>query len=333
VTDPLSAPPLAGDSAPVESSDFASTLTQIETLREHLEEVVVGKPDVIRLVLTALVAGGHILLEDVPGVGKTLVGKALARSLHGQFVRLQLTPDLLPSDIIGTTLYDAAAKQFVYSRGPIFANVLLADEINRTTPRTQSALLEAMSDGQVSIDGVTHELPRPFIVIATQNPYEFEGTYPLPESQLDRFLLRMRIGYPSRTDELKILETHRDGEPVEHLSAVLTDDDIVRMQRMARSVRFEPAVANYLLDLIAATRSSEDLQVGASTRAALAYYRAAQAAALIDGRDYVLPDDVKRLAVSVLAHRVIARGHFHAGQRDAVEATIHRIVEQTAVPD
>ncbi len=305
----------------------------LQRLCRHLEQVVVGKPEVVRLVVTTLVAGGHLLLEDVPGVGKTLVGKALAKSLQGAFVRLQLTPDLLPSDILGTTLYDAAERRFIYTRGPIFANVVLADEINRTTPRTQSALLEAMSEGQVSVDGTTYELPQPFMVIATQNPYEFEGTYPLPESQLDRFLLRMRVGYPDRGDELRILTAHRDGEPVEQLDAVLSTDDVRMFQQVARGVRVEPVATGYLLDLVEATRASDELLVGASTRAALAFYRAAQAAALLEGRDYVVPDDIQSLAVAVLAHRVLPRGHFHSGQRDAVEATIQRLVEQTPVPD
>ncbi len=328
----LSAGSLSGSSLST-SVRPAEVSQQLQGLIDNLNSVVLGKPEVVHLTIVTLLAGGHILLEDVPGVGKTLVGKALARSIEGSFVRLQLTPDLLPSDIVGTTLYDSAAGEFVYSQGPLFANVVLADEVNRTTPRTQSALLEAMSDGQVSVDGKTYTLPRPFMVIATQNPYEFEGTYPLPESQLDRFLLRMRVGYPNRDNELQILSRHRSGEPVDDLPPVLHAAEVLPLQEAVSQVRVDDSLAEYLLDLIEATRQSEELQVGASTRGSLAYYRAAQAAALIDGRDYVIPDDLKQLAIPVLAHRVIPRGYFHAGQREAVEAIIARLVEETPVPD
>jgi len=280
----------------------------------------------------ALLAGQHVLLEDVPGVGKTLVGKALARSLSGEFRRIQFTPDLLPADVTGSSLYDAKTQEFVFSRGPIFANIILADEINRTTPRTQSALLEAMSEAQVSVDGRTHPLPQPFMVIATQNPLEFEGTYPMPESQLDRFLLRISVGYPDRANELEVLISHREGEPVDRLQPVLTCDQIVTLQEAVRGVKVDEAINDYLLDVVGATRQCDDLHVGVSIRGTLALYRASQAAALAAGRRYVVPDDVKRLAVPVLAHRVITKGYLHGGQREAIEALIERLVEEVPVP-
>lgn len=311
--------------------------TELQTLVEELESnitrVVLGKREVVRLCVVALLAGEHVLLEDVPGVGKTLVGKAFAKSLSGEFYRIQFTPDLLPSDITGTSIFDAAGQQFQFMPGPIFANVVLADEINRTTPRTQSALLEAMSEGQVSVDSQTHKLPRPFMVIATQNPYEFEGTYPLPESQLDRFLLRISMGYPDRRDELDVLASHVNGEPVDELRPVLTCDDVVRLQASVRNVRMEESVAQYLLDIIDATRACEELHVGASTRGALSLSRAAQSLAFVEGRDFVVPDDVKRLAMPVLAHRVITKGYLHGGQRAAIEALIQRLVDEVAVPE
>lgn len=305
----------------------------IGQLEANMCRVVLGKRDVVRDVIVALLAGEHVLLEDVPGVGKTLVGKALARSISGQFSRVQFTPDLLPGDILGTNVYDNRTSEFKFIEGPIFSHIVLADEINRTTPRTQSALLEAMSDQQVSIDGATRALPQPFIVIATQNPYEFEGTYPLPESQLDRFLIRIRVGYPSREDELQVLTSHRAGDPVEKLDAVLTPDNVVKLQMAVREVTVNEAIHQYLLDIIESTRTCEQLQVGASTRGALCLYRAAQAIALVEGRDYCVPDDVKRLAVPVLAHRVIPQGYAHGSQRDAMETLIASLVEEVVVPN
>jgi MoxR-like ATPase len=281
----------------------------------------------------ALLSNEHILLEDVPGVGKTLVGKALARSVHGKFCRLQFTPDLLPSDIVGSSVYNNQSGEFAFDRGPIFANIVLADEINRTPPRTQSALLEAMSEGQVSVDGKTHTLPLPFMVIATQNPFEFEGTYPLPESQMDRFLLRMSMGYPSREEELQVLASHREGEPVDFLEPVLSTEQIASLQQGVRRVRVEPAIYGYVLNIVEETRKCEDLHVGVSTRGALSLTRAAQALALIEGRDYVVPDDVKVLSVPVLAHRVITKGYLHGGHRDAVEALVSRLIDESEVPD
>jgi MoxR-like ATPase len=304
----------------------------IRRLRENICRVVLGQEQVVWRTLVALLAGEHILLEDVPGVGKTLVGKAVARSLAGDFRRIQFTPDLLPGDITGSSLYNAQTREFVFSGGPVFANVLLADEINRATPRTQSALLEAMSERQVSVDGQTHPLPRPFMVIATQNPVEFEGTYPLPESQLDRFLMRSAMGYPSRDVEMQVLASHRGGEPVDELQPVLDGAQVVAVQEAVRAVEVEESLHGYLLDIVEATRTCGELHVGVSTRGALALYRAAQASALLAGRDYVVPDDIKGLAVAVLAHRVIPKGYLHGSQREAVEALLERLVDDVRVP-
>ena len=314
------------DVAPAELSEW------IGRLEENMSAVVLGKPDVVRLCVVALLAGEHVLLEDVPGVGKTLIGKALAKSVSGEFSRIQFTPDLLPSDIIGSSVFNSKTSEFVYHQGPIFSNIVLADEINRTTPRTQSALLEAMSDGQVSADGQTYDLPRPFMVIATQNPFEYEGTYPLPESQLDRFLLRISIGYPSREDERQVLDSHRNGEPIDALSPVLDGRQILALQEAVRGVTVDDAVSNYLLDIIDATRACEEFQVGASTRGSLCLYRAAQALAMVEGRDFVVPDDIKRLAPAVLAHRVISKGYIHAEQRAAIETLIGQLVDELRVP-
>lgn len=312
-------------------NDHADKL--IAVLQNNIARVVLGKDDVIRLTVVALLAGEHVLLEDVPGVGKTLVGKALARSVSGEFHRIQFTPDLLPTDITGSSVFNNRTQEFTFNRGPIFANIVLADEINRATPRTQSALLEAMSEQQVSVDGHTNPLPRPFMVIATQNPAEFEGTYPLPESQLDRFLLRIPVGYPAREIELQVLTSHREGEPVDNLRSVLTCEQIVSLQGDVRQVKVEDSINHYVLDIVEATRRCEDLHVGVSPRGALALYRAAQASALVAGRGYVVPDDVKSLAVPVLAHRVISKGYLHGGQREAVEALIERLVDEIPVPE
>jgi MoxR-like ATPase len=295
----------------------AELLLLLAALRDNLAGVFLGKPEVIRLSLVALLAEGHLLLEDVPGVGKTLLAKAVAKSLACSFHRVQFTPDLLPADLIGTSVFNQPTGQFVFQPGPLFAQVVLADEINRATPRTQSALLEAMSERQITVDGETRPLGPPFLVLATQNPYEFEGTYPLPESQLDRFLLRVRIGYPDRAAERSILTQHRNGEPVESLQPVLTPADIVALQEHSRTVRVEPPVADYLLDLIDASRTHPDVRLGASTRAALALYRAVQALAVVDGRDYATPDDVKELAEPVLAHRLMTRAWDQGGRDDA----------------
>jgi len=305
----------------------------IHRLTGNINCVLLGKPDVTRLCAIALLAGEHVLLEDVPGVGKTLAGKALARSVQGEFRRIQFTPDLLPGDITGSTVFNSQTSEFVFNKGPVFANVVLADEINRAPPRTQSALLEAMSDRQVTVDGVTYKLPEPFIVVATQNPFEFEGTYPLPESQLDRFLLRISLGYPSREEERRVLASHRGGEPVDTLESVVSCADIVRLQHAVREVQFDESLDNYLLDIVHATRDCEELHVGVSTRGALSLYRAAQAAALVDGRDFVTPDDIKQLAAPTLSHRVVGRNYLQTGQRDVNEQLITRLVEAIQPPE
>jgi MoxR-like ATPase len=304
----------------------------LEKLQANIARALLGKDEVIRLAVVGLLAEGHLLIEDVPGIGKTLLAKALARSLDCSFHRIQFTPDLLPSDLIGTSVFHQPSGEFIFKPGPLFAQVVLADEINRATPRTQSALLEAMSDRQVSVDGETRPLGPPFIVVATQNPYEYEGTYPLPESQLDRFLLRVRIGYPDRAAEREILTRHRDGEPVERLQPVLNRDDVLHLQQTVRQVRVEKTLGDYILDLLAATRSHPDVYLGGSTRAGLMLYRASQALALTDGRDYVVPDDIKRLAGPVLSHRLLSKSVRQGRRGDTAEEIVADIVGRTLVP-
>jgi MoxR-like ATPase len=304
----------------------------VAELESNIAQVVLGKSEVVRLCIVALLAGDHVLLEDVPGVGKTLIGKALAKSISSAFCRIQFTADLLPSDITGGNVFNPQTGQFVYTRGPIFSHIVLADEINRTPPRTQSALLEAMSDHQVSVDGQTHALPQPFMVIATQNPFEFEGTYPLPESQLDRFLLRIAVGYPDREDELQVLNSHRVGAPIEQLQAVLDATQVVALQQAVRHVTMDESINSYLLDIVESTRRCDELRVGVSTRGALCLYRASQALAMIENRDFVIPDDVKRLAVPVLSHRVIAKGYLQGTHRQTLEALVARLVDEVRAP-
>jgi MoxR-like ATPase len=285
---------------------MARTLDLIRRLEGSVAQALVGKPDVIRLAIIGLLARGHLLIEDVPGVGKTTLAAALARSIGGGFQRIQFTSDMLPSDIIGITVYQPDRGEFVFKPGPLFTNIVLADEINRTTPKTQSSLLEAMNEAQVSLDHSTFPLPRPFMVLATQNPLEYEGTHPLPESQLDRFLLRIRIGYPAASDEKAIL---RGGgaAPAESLVPVLTSAELLELQEQVEKVRADDSVLDYLMALVAATRSAPLLRLGVSPRGALALLRAARARALTDGRDFLVPDDLKTLAVPALAHRVLLK--------------------------
>ena len=301
-------------------------------LLENITKVVLGKKAVGRLCLIALLADEHVLLEDVPGVGKTLMGKALSSSVDGTFSRIQFTPDLLPSDIVGSSVYNSQNSNFVFNEGPIFSNFVLADEINRAPPRTQSALLEAMSEAQVSIDGVTHQLGKPFMVIATQNPFESEGTYVLPESQLDRFLIRTSMGYPDREFEASIFKSHRGGEPVDELEPICDWRRVLEMQSAVRAITVEDSITQYMLDVVEVTRNSPELTVGVSTRGALSWYRAVQSAAFVDGRSYVIPDDAKELAVSVLSHRVQTRGGVQGAQRVDVEAIIHEITSTIELP-
>ncbi len=314
---------------PVGGADISASL---KCLQDNIGGVLLGKPEAIQLALVTLLAEGHLLIEDVPGIGKTLLAKALARSLGCTFHRIQFTPDLLPSDLIGTSVFHQGSGEFVFKAGPLFAQVVLADEINRATPRTQSALLEAMNDHQVTVDGQTRPLGPPFLVLATQNPYEFEGTYPLPESQLDRFLMRLRIGYPDRAAEKEVLISHRSGEPVEQLRPVLSNHDIIRLQSRVRQVRLEDSLNDYILNLVEATRRHPEIYLGASTRAALSLYRAAQAKALLEGRAYVIPDDIKKLALPVLAHRMLAKGFRQGGRTDAAETVVQDLVGRTPVP-
>jgi MoxR-like ATPase len=309
----------------------AESVALIAGLEQNIGRALLGKPEAIRLAVVALLSEGHLLIEDAPGVGKTSLAKAIASSLDCTYTRIQCTPDMLPSDILGTSVFLPNRGEFEYRRGPIFTNVLLADEINRTTPRTQSALLEAMMERQVSVDGKTYRLDPPFFVLATQNPFEFEGTYPLPENQLDRFMLRIEVGYPGREVERDVLNTHRSGEPVEKLKSVLTVADLQRLQQRAREVRVDDAINDYILDLVHATRSHPELTLGVSTRGAITYYRAVQSLALTEGRDYVIPDDVKRLAVPVLAHRVLCGGLIREGQRQRARAIVEQILGSTAV--
>ena len=304
----------------------------LDRLRQNVGNVLLGKPEVVDLSLVALLADGHILIEDVPGVGKTLLAKGLARSLSCKFHRIQFTPDLLPSDLIGTSVFHQPTAEFVFHPGPLFAHVILADEINRATPRSQSALLEAMSDRSISVDGKTHILASPFMVLATQNPFEFEGTYPLPESQLDRFLLRLRIGYPSRSAEKDVLNMHRRGEQVDTLQPVFGAREVLALQERVRQVRFETHLQDYLLDIVDATRTSPQVTIGASTRAGLALYRASQALALLQHRDYVIPDDIKQLAAPVLAHRLMLKRTRLANAKDAAVAFLDEVLGRIVVP-
>jgi MoxR-like ATPase len=306
--------------------------SRIESLTRNIASVLLGKEDVIKLAIVALLGEGHLLIEDAPGVGKTSLAKAIAHSLSSQFCRLQCTPDLLPSDILGTSVYLPNKGEFEFRKGPIFTNVLLADEINRTTPRTQSALLEAMMEHQVSVEGTTYPLSRPFFVLATQNPFEFEGTYPLPENQLDRFMLRIEVGYPDRAAERQAFKTHRSGEPVETLKPVLVSEQLRELQMQVREVQVDDSISDYILDIVAATREHEQLSLGISTRGALTMYRAAQSRALVEGRDYVTPDDIKHLAVPVFAHRIICGGVVREGQRHRARQVILQILDRTRVP-
>jgi MoxR-like ATPase len=310
-----------------------SPLELIRRLEANVARALVGKPDVVRLAVVGLLARGHLLIEDVPGVGKTTLAAALARSIGGGFQRIQFTSDMLPSDILGVSVWQAERGEFVFKPGPLFTNIVLADEINRTTPKTQSSLLEAMNEAQVSLDHSTYPLPRPFMVLATQNPFEYEGTHPLPESQLDRFLLRIRIGYPERADEKTILRGAGVPSP-DALAPVVGADEVLALQEEAERVRGEEALLDYVMALVAATRASPLLALGVSPRGALALLRAARAAALVDGRDYLVPDDVKALAVPALAHRVLLKGRAGApGERGAdAESVIRAIVQQVPVP-
>ncbi|NLX12637.1 MAG: MoxR family ATPase [Phycisphaerales bacterium] len=308
-------------------------LGHLTALRENIHRVFLGKPGVVNQILVGLMSRGHLLIEDVPGVGKTVLARTLARSLDLSFARIQLTPDMLPSDIIGVSIYDTSAGTFEFKKGPIFANIVLADEINRTTPRTQSALLEAMNEAQVSVDGRTLKLDQPFLVMATQNPFEFEGTYFLPENQLDRFAMRIRIGYPSREVETRILQEQPATVALETLRPVMRRQELIAIQERVTRVRVDDALVSYALDLIELTRGHEYFEVGVSPRGTISLIRAAQAQAMLIGRDYVIPDDIKALFVPVCAHRVVCKSFLHEGHPVSAERIMMDILRQVAVPE
>lgn len=299
---------------------------RIQQLIENLNRTIVGKNDAIRLVLVSLLAGGHALLEDVPGVGKTLLAKSLARSIDGKFQRIQCTPDLLPSDITGTNIWNPSTGEFTFMPGPVFTNVLLTDEINRATPRTQSALLEVMEERQVTVDGVSRPVESPFFVIATQNPIEYQGTFPLPEAQMDRFALSFSLGYPTAAEELQMLEQVQSGITVEQLQPCISLKEVQELQRLCSQVKVDKSLQQYMVQLVRATRSDEEITLGVSPRGAVILQRATQALAFIEGRDYATPDDVKFLAPYVLSHRTIPAGGRRAG------AIIDRLLREVSIP-
>ncbi|MEK6666018.1 MAG: MoxR family ATPase, partial [candidate division NC10 bacterium] len=312
---------------------FMASLELIRRLEFNIARALVGKPEVVRLAVIGLLARGHLLIEDVPGVGKTTLAHALAKSLGVSFQRIQFTSDLLPSDILGVSIYDGKTGEFVFKPGPLFTNIVLADEINRTTPKTQSSLLEAMNEHQVSLDHHTYRLPRPFMVLATQNPLEYQGTHPLPESQLDRFLLKIRIGYPDRNDEKEILKG-AGAAALEQIEPVLSAEEVTDLQATTEKVRVEESLLDYVMAIVGATRRSPLLALGVSPRGALALLRASQAHALVDGREYVVPDDIKRLAVPALAHRVLVRARLEraAGSELEADAIIDALLQEIPVP-
>ncbi|OKO89750.1 MoxR family ATPase [Geobacillus proteiniphilus] len=306
-------------------------LSPLEQVVRNIEQVIVGKRNVIVLSLTALLAKGHVLLEDVPGVGKTMLVRALAKSFSAELKRIQFTPDLLPSDVIGVSVYNPKERQFEYKPGPIVAHIVLADEINRTSPKTQSALLEAMEEGSVTVDGVTRALPQPFFVMATQNPIEYEGTYPLPEAQLDRFLLKLHMGYPSPDEEIEMLNRLEKTAPLAEIGPVMSLDELLALQRKVADVHVSDTVKRYIVDLIQQSRQHEAVYLGVSPRGSVALMKAAQAYAFIHGRDFVIPDDVQQLAPYVLAHRLLVRPEAKWDKFDA-ETIIGQLIARTPVP-
>jgi MoxR-like ATPase len=308
--------------------------SRLADLQRSIARVVKGKEEVIKLALTTLLARGHLLIEDVPGVGKTTLAHALARSFHCSFQRIQFTSDMLPSDVIGVSVYNPVAQEFEFKPGPIFANIIVADEINRTTPKTQSALLEAMNESQITVDNRTHPLPKPFLVLATQNPIEHHGTYPLPESQLDRFLMRIRMGYPARESEKQIIRNHSAAGSADQLAPLMDAADVIAIQETVANVKVEESLLDYALEVVERTRQSEQLTLGVSPRGAVMLHRAAQARAFLEGRDYCLPDDFKRLILPVFAHRVVVSSRYVSTQKksDQAEAILREILDTTRVP-
>jgi len=307
-------------------------MNSLERLRRNINSVFFGKEEAVTHLLVGLLARGHVLIEDVPGVGKTVLARALAKSINCQFSRIQLTPDLLPSDIVGVSVYNQEKQTFDFKPGPIFANIVLADEINRTTPRTQSSLLEAMNDGSVSVDGQTLPLPRPFIVVATQNPFEFEGTYFLPENQLDRFLLRVQLGYPERNQEIAILREQPGRVPLDNLEPVLSSEEIRALQGQATQVKIDSLLLEYMMDIVSASRKHEMLHTGISPRGSLSLMQAVQALALVKQRDYVTPDDVKEMVVPVCAHRIITKSYMSNGDISTAVRIMQEILQAAPCP-
>ena len=302
-----------------------------EKIADNVEKIIIGKEQAIELAIIGLISKGHLLIEDAPGVGKTMLARSLAKAIDCTFKRIQFTPDMLPSDITGVAIYNQKTSDFEFRAGPIMANIVLADEINRATPKVQSALLECMEEGRISIEGVTHELPSPFHILATQNPIEYEGTFPLPETQLDRFLLRLNLGYPSLADEIAIMENQQHSHPIEELKPVATSDEVLHLQAMVKKIYVDDLVKNYISSLVAATRQHASVYLGASPRGSLALFRTGQARALLAGRDFVLPDDIKALAEPVLAHRLIVRSKNHSREESA-RAVISQLLETVLVP-
>lgn len=319
------------DSAAIAKESAQAVNSLAKQLIQNIETVIIGKRQVITSTLVALLCEGHVLLEDVPGVAKTVLAKSIAKSIGCNFQRVQCTPDLLPSDITGVSVFNQKSSEFEFRPGPAFANILLTDELNRATPRTQSALLECMAEGQISIDNTTRQLARPFMVFATQNPIEYEGTFPLPEAQLDRFCMRLKVGYPDESTEFAMMERLRKAHPVQTLNAVVSTDDIVRAQEMVKNIYVHDVVRYYILKLVRATRNHPDIAVGASPRATMALFRASQAAAAIRGWEYVLPDFIKIHAPMILEHRVVLKPEARL-TRKAVSDIIWSIIEQTPVP-
>ena len=308
---------------------------KVARLQAAVERVIKGKAEAVRTAIVALLAGGHLLVEDVPGVGKTTLAQALALAIDCTFHRIQFTSDLLPSDVIGLSVYDEREGRFEFKPGPVFANIVLADEINRTTPKTQSALLEAMAEGHVTVEGVTYPLRAPFMVVATQNPIEHHGTYPLPESQVDRFMLRLRVGYPAAEVEKEILRDRERGDPLEAVVPVLTGEEVEDLQRAVSSVAVDDALVDYLMSIVSTTRDSEMLDLGVSPRGTLALFRAAQALALTEGRDYCVPDDIKRLVLPAFAHRLVVNSRFSSSlhrRSDEAEEVLREIMKTVSVP-
>ena len=311
-----------------------TTARRLEQLQSTIESVIRGKSDIVELSLVSLLAGGHLLIEDVPGVGKTTLAQALARSFDCSFQRIQFTSDLLPSDIVGLEVFNQKQSTFEFKPGPIFANVVLADEINRTTPKTQSALLEAMAEGHVTVEQETYQLPRPFLVLATQNPIEHHGTYPLPESQLDRFMMRLRMGYPEMEDEKVILRQQSLNSAVDHITPVMHSEDVLALQHEVRDVAVDESLVDYLIRIVRATREADILDLGVSPRGSLSLYHASQALAFIEGRDFAIPDDIKRLVVPIFAHRIVVNSRYSTGLRrsDEAEAALQEILKTVSVP-